>query len=142
MDFAWSVRACCRLLSALICAVAVLSSLCWCQIAVNGNQPTSITIAVTTARGTIQWLRSRVTKLFEADTCRPRQRRCTKKTGLIPELFLKSQQLIVLRHSVRTRRRTTFYLSGVGRDGEVSDRGVFGFAGAVRNHDAITIFDG
>src|SRR6204780_2003560 len=114
---------------ALICAVVALSSLCWCQIAVAGNQPTSITTAVTTARGTIQWLRSRVTKLFVADTCRSRQRRCTKKTGLIPELFLKSQQLIVLRHSVRTCRRAAFYLSRVGRDGDVGDRGVFGLTG-------------
>src|ERR1700691_6274615 len=124
---------------ALICAVVALSSLCWCQIAVAGNHPTSIATAVTTARGTIQWLRSR--DLVEADTCRPRQRRCTKKTGLIPELFLKSQQLIVLRHSVRTRRCTTFYLSRVRRDRNVSDGRVLGFARSVRYHNTVTIFN-
>ena len=59
--------------------------------------------------------------------------------SLIPELFLKSQQLIVLRHALRTCRRATLYLSGVGCDGKIRDCHILGFTRSVRNYGAVLV---
>ena len=66
---------------------------------------------------------------------RSRKRRPTGVGGVGAECFLDAQQLVVLRHAVRARRRPGLDLADTGRDGEIGDRRVLGLAGPVR-HDA------
>src|ERR1700722_7056366 len=54
----------------------------------------------------------------------------------IAEQFFDPQQLVVLRHSLAAGGRAGLDLPAVGRDGQVGDRGVIGFAGAVADHAA------
>src|SRR5215211_3514802 len=51
----------------------------------------------------------------------------------LAELLLDPQELVVLRHPVRARRRAGLDLARRGADGEVGDRRVLGLAGAVRD---------
>ena len=51
----------------------------------------------------------------------------------LAELLLDAQELVVLGHPVRARRRAGLDLPGVRGDREVGDEGVFGLARAVRD---------
>ena len=49
------------------------------------------------------------------------------------ELLFDAQQLVVFADAIGAAGRAGLDLSGAGADGEVGDRRVFGFAGAVRD---------
>lgn len=53
------------------------------------------------------------------------------------EFILNAEQLVVFRDAVGARRRACFDLAGVGGDGDVGDRAVFRFAGAVRDDSRV-----
>ena len=52
---------------------------------------------------------------------------------LVPERLLDAEQLVVLRDAIGAAGRSGFDLSGIGRNGEVGNRHVFGLAGPVRD---------
>src|SRR5574343_736614 len=56
----------------------------------------------------------------------------------IPELFLDTQQLVVLSDTLGTRERASLDLQRIGRHGDIGDGGVFGFAGTMGNDGSVT----
>jgi hypothetical protein len=54
--------------------------------------------------------------------------------GLISELLLDPDQLVVLRDPLSPARRAGLHLPDPRRDSQVGDRRVLGFTGAVREH--------
>ena len=62
------------------------------------------------------------------------EHRAARELGVAAERLLDAQQLVVLRHAIRARRRAGLDLAAAGGDGEVGDRRVLGLARAVR-HD-------
>ena len=53
------------------------------------------------------------------------------------EFFLDAQQLVVLGDAIRAACRARLDLARSGADGEIGDRGVFGFAGSVRDDRSV-----
>src|SRR5215210_5562708 len=58
--------------------------------------------------------------------------------GGASEGLLYTEELVVLRHALATRRRAGFDLAGVHGHGEVGDRRVLGLAAAVADHGGVT----
>src|SRR6185295_15601177 len=69
----------------------------------------------------------------------PRERTPAAVGGPAPELIFDPQQLVVLRRSVRTGRRTRLDLAAVRGDGDVGDRRVLGLAGPVGDDGRIPV---
>src|SRR5438105_393779 len=65
---------------------------------------------------------------------RPRQNGPPRIDRILPEELLDAQQLIVLRQSVAAAQRAGLDLAAVGRNGNVSDGRVLGFAGTMAQH--------
>src|SRR5579871_5142605 len=63
----------------------------------------------------------------------PRDRAAAREAGGVGELLFDAQQLVVLGHAVRARRRARLQLPGVDRDGQVRDGRVLCLARAVRD---------
>src|SRR5581483_10136340 len=63
----------------------------------------------------------------------------TKELRRLPELFLNTQQLFVLRDAVRARGRASLDLSSIRRDREVRNERVLGLARTVRDHSRVAI---
>src|SRR5271165_3783914 len=57
--------------------------------------------------------------------------------GLIAELLLDPDQLVVLGQTIRPRDRAGFDLSAIGRNREIGDRRVLRLAGPVRYHSGV-----
>ena len=62
-----------------------------------------------------------------------KQRGFAIEAGAGAQFFLNAEELVVFGDAVGTRCGTRFDLARGGSDGEVGDKGVLGFAGAVRN---------
>ena len=62
--------------------------------------------------------------------------------GVIAQLFLDAEELVVFRDPVRTAHGTGLDLAAVSRDGEVGDGAVFGFTGAVAEDGGVAVFLG
>src|SRR6267378_4220459 len=78
---------------------------------------------------------------------RCRQGACASQAVQVPagimrdvaKLFGDAEQLVVLRDTLAARGAAGLDLADAGRDGEIRDEGVFGFAGAVRDHGAVAV---
>src|SRR3977135_2151858 len=58
----------------------------------------------------------------------------TAVNRFVTKFFGNAQKLIVLGNAVGPAKRTRFDLAGVGRNRDVGNRCVFGFAGAMTDH--------
>src|SRR3954447_3507820 len=61
----------------------------------------------------------------------------TRVRGVGAQRLLDPEELVVLRHAVRARRRAGLDLAAAGRHGEVRDRRVLGLARAVGHHGRV-----
>jgi hypothetical protein len=61
----------------------------------------------------------------------------TAVLGRPAELPFDAQELVVLRHALRARGRARLDLTTVCRDGKISDKGVLGLAGSMRDHGPV-----
>src|SRR5882757_3300453 len=66
--------------------------------------------------------------------------RATGKFCRGAEFFLDAQKLIVFGDAIGTGSGTGFNLARAGGDGEIGDKGVFGFAAAMRNDGVVSVF--
>src|SRR5204863_3660425 len=59
--------------------------------------------------------------------------------GILPKELFDAQELIVLRDAISAAEGAGLDLPGVRRDGNVRNRGVFGFAGAMTDHGGVAV---
>src|SRR5689334_18503618 len=71
---------------------------------------------------------------FRLSLCKRSQRRFAGIFGLLAQLLLDAQQLVVFRGAIGARERTGLDLTAIGGDGKIGDGRVFGLAGMMR-HD-------
>src|SRR6185437_9396300 len=67
------------------------------------------------------------------------QRFDTKESGCASEFFLNAQKLVVLGNAIGARRRSGLDLSHSGPDGEICNKSVFGFPGAMADDGRVSV---